>query len=426
MKVTGETAGGSTGPRVSFRLVLSRRDFFRVWLSQAVSYVGDRFTQVALFLYVLDLYEGSAGAAGLLIMVQCLPLIIFGSLAGVFVDRWDKRRTMVACDLVRAAIIAVVPFLAADTRLFVFVVAFLMQTATTFFTPALQASVPELLERRDEILVANSLMYSTKYFTDIVGFSLAGIAVAAIGVKIAFVIDAVTFLFSAWLLVGIGKRLVAGAPRPGGLGAYWEDLKEGIRYHRTNPVVFSLLVSFTLGVLAMGGLNALLVVAVEKILRVEEYWWGFLLSAQAVTMFATAAAIGRWGQRAPKPGFILAGFLGVGLSAIGLSATRSLVVAFLLYGVVGAANAAFLVPSITWLQEIVPFEIRGRVLGLRNMVVNLAAVVSAGVIGPLGDSLGLAPAMAGVGVFLCLTALASSALPGFRGAFRRPPAELAA
>ncbi|RJQ10858.1 MAG: MFS transporter [Bacillota bacterium] len=414
-------AGGQD--HVNFRTVLSRRDFFRVWLSQAVSYLGDRLTQVALTIYVLRLSEGSATAIGVFLLAQSVPVIVLGPFAGVLVDRWDKRRTMVACDVARAAIIACAPFLG-DARL-LYLIAFLMSAVSTVFTPALQASVPELLGRREEILVANSLLYSTKYFTDLLGFSLAGAVVMAAGLDAAFFIDSFTFMLSALFIIGVSKVLVAGTPKRITPAGVWEDLKAGIRYHGSNPVVLSLLVSFGLGVLAMGGLNTLLIVAVERLLGVGEYWWGFLLSVQAVFMFAATAATGRWGQKVPRPLLIVPGFLGIGLCAIALSVTRSLPLAFVVYAVLGVANALFLVPSVTWIQEVVPFELRGRVLGLRGMVLNLSAIISYAVAGPLGDILGVTPVMAGIGAFLCLAAVFSATLPGFRDSFaRKPPADL--
>lgn len=412
--MNGEAEAG----RVSYRAVLGRPDFFRLWLSQAVSYVGDRLTQVALFIYILQLADGSAAAVGYFMACQALPIILLGPVAGVLADRWDKRRTMVACDLVRAAIMLTVPFLG-DARL-VYVIGFLMASVSTLFTPAMQASVPELLGRREEIMVANSLLYSTKFFTDILGFTLAGAVVAFTGVKVAFVVDSLTFLVSALFLVRLTTGL-AGRERLRSLSGVWADLVAGIRYHRANPVVLSLLVSFSLGVLAMGGLNTLLLIAVDRLLGVERFWYGYLLAVQGVTMFLTTMALGKWATRVPKPYLILPGFLGTGLCAVALSVTRALPLAFPIYAVLGVANAVFLVPSVSWVQEVVPFEFRGRVMALRSMSLNLVALVSYVSAGTLADRLGVTPVMAGVGWFLVFTALVSLTLPGFR-VVRRPPA----
>lgn len=406
--------------RVTFGRVLQRPDYRRVWLSQGISYIGDRFTQVALMLYVLDLARGSAAAVGYALVAQSVPVIVLGLFAGVFADRWDKRKTMVACDLVRAAVIAAAPLARAPTH--IYAVAFLMSAVTSVFDPALRASVPELLHDRDEILVANSLMYSTKYFTDILGFTLAGLAVAAIGVRAAFLVDAASFVASAALLVRIRRRLAAaGPPRPLTLRSVAEDLAAGFRYHARNPVVLSLLVSFAVGVLAMGGLNTLLVVGVKRLLGVGDFWWSFLLATQAVAMFLAVTALGRWGQKVPKPYLILPGFFGIGAVSIGLGLCRSLPAAFGLYALLGVANTAFLVPSLTWIQEVVPFEFRGRVFALRGVTLNLANIASCAVAGPLGDSLGVTPTLVGAGALLCLTGFFSAFLPGFRDAFRPGP-----
>lgn len=406
--------------RVTFRRVLQRPDYRRVWVSQSISYVGDRFTQVALMIYVLDLAKGSATAVGLALVAQSVPVIVLGLFAGVFVDRWDKRATMVVCDLLRAAIIAVAPFVHDPSD--IYIIAFCMSAVTAVFEPALRASVPELLGDRNEIIVANSLMYSTKYFTDILGFALAGIAVASIGVKAAFLIDAASFLASAAFLIRIRRKLAAGEPRPVTLRGVWNDLADGIRYHGRNHVVLSLLISFSFGVLAMGGLNTLLVVAVGRLLGVGEFWWSFLLATQAVAMFVSAAALGRYGQKVPRPYLILPGFFGIGLAGLGLALCHSLPVAFGLYALLGLANTVFIVPSMTWIQEVVPFEFRGRVFGLRGVVLNLANIISCCLAGPLGDSTGVTPVLVGIGGLLCLTGALSAFLPGFRDAFGKKPA----
>lgn len=410
---------GTQAAPVRYRDVLGRSDFFRVWSAQAVSYIGDRLTQVALFIYILQLAGGSAAAVGYFMACQALPIILLGPVAGVLADRWDKRKTMVACDIARAAIILTVPFLG-DARL-VYLIGFLMASVSTLFTPAMQASVPELLGRREEIMVANSLLYSTKFFTDILGFTLAGAVVAVTGVKIAFIIDAFTFLISALFLVRLTTNLVVTRERLRSLAGVWKDLIEGIRYHQANPVVLSLLISFSLGVLAMGGLNALLLIAVDRLLSVDRFWYGYLLGVQGVTMFSTTMALGKWATRVPKPYLILPGFLGTGLCAVALSVTRSLPLAFGIYGVLGVANAVFLVPSLSWVQEVVPFEFRGRVMALRSMALNLVALVSYVAAGSLADRLGVTPVMAGVGWFLVFTAVVSLGLPGFK-VTRRPAA----
>jgi len=400
------------GPSITFRLVLSRRDYFRVWLSQGISCIGDRLTQVALFIYIVQIANGSATAIGLSMIAQSAPVVILGLVAGVFIDRWDKRKTMVICDLLRAGIIVTAPF--TDNPLIIYLIAFLMSAVTSVFGPALQAATPELLDDRREILVANSLMYSTKFFTDILGFSVAAAVVAITGVKVAFLIDSASFVVSALLIMGVRRRLGAAKPKPVTLASVWNDFVAGFRYHRQNVVVFSLLISFSLGVLAMGGINAMLLLAVQRVLEVEMYWWSIFLAVQAVAMFATAAIIGGWGHKAPRAHLILLGFLGVGLSAIGLAVTRTLPLAFVLYSVMGAANAAFLIPSIAWLQEVVPFEYRGRVFSLRGMVLNLAAIISYAATGVLGDAVGVVSVLSGVGAALCLTTVISAFLPGFR------------
>lgn len=408
--------------RVSFREVLSRPDFCRLWISQATSALGDRLTQIALAVFIMALSEGSAFAVGTFLACQALPLIVFGPLAGVLVDRWDKRRTMVVCDIIRAIIIASVPFLG-DARL-VYVAVFLLALVSTVFGPSIMATVPELLGRRQEILVANSLMYSTKFLTDILGFTLAATIIVATGPKLAFLMDGFTFLISAALIMRITTVIAIPPAKKLNLAGVWDDLRAGIGYHRDNPAVLSLLICFSVGVLAMGGMNALLIVAIDRLVGAGDFWYGYLMAVQGVTMFSTTLAIARWCQKVPRQMLILPGFFLTGLCALALSINTSLELSFVIYAFLGVANTAFLVPSIAWIQELVPFQFRGRVTALRNMVLNLAAVGSYLVFGWLADlpDWGVTPAMAITGLLLILTAIGSLALPGFRITAGRRPA----
>jgi len=401
--------------RVTFGQVLSRRDFFRVWSAHTVSLLGDRLTQVAIMIYVLELSGGSAALVSLSLAAPLLPYVLLGPFAGVLVERWDKRKVMVVCDLARAAIVCSVPFF--DKPWPVLAAAFLMGCFSTCFSPAQLSAIPELLESKREILVAQSLMSSTRYLTDLLGFTAASGVVMAMGCRPAFLIDALTFVVSASFLVRVTKRLVVDGPREVSLAAFRDELVGGIRYHRDNPVVLSQLVSFTVGVLGIAGLNPLLLIAIPRLMGAAPSIYGFLLATQSVTMLLTSTAIGHFGQKVPKPAFVVLGFFGLGLCALGFAFNRSVPVAFLLYALLGLANATFVVPSWSWVQESVPFEFRARVVSLRNTMANLAGMLSYFAAGPLADRFGVGPVACLIGVATCLAAVSSIPLPGFREAF---------
>ena len=136
--------------------VLRQRDFSLLWFGGVLSVIGDYFLFAALPFFVYE-RTGSALASGAMFVAETLPRLLFGSVAGVFVDRWDRKRTMVVSDLSRALIL--LPLLAAAAGgplVLVYVVAFVEASVSMFFSPAKSATIPNLVAERD-LTAANSV-----------------------------------------------------------------------------------------------------------------------------------------------------------------------------------------------------------------------------------------------------------------------------
>lgn len=419
-------AQGPRQSRVGFLQVIRRRDFRLIWIAQAGSYIGDRLEEVAFWILIMRLANGSAAAVSFVLIASRLPRVILGPIAGVLVDRWDKRRAMVACDLLRALVILTVPFI--PRAEYVYLAAFLMASVATFFDPAVLSAVPETLADREEIVVANSISYSTKYITDLAGFAAAALVVGLIGLAPAFYIDSISFLFSAILISRVVSRLAPtaapapsaapaagqGSPGNGGRSNFAAQLADGFRYHRANPTVLSLLISTSLALVAIGGINTLLVVAVPRLLGVPDHWLGYYVAVQAVGMFGVALALQPLTRLFNKARLIVLGYLLGGLAIVALAWNHSVWLGFVIFFVMGLANTAFMAPAITWVQEITPFEYRGRVMALRLTALNLIFAISAPSFGELADHLGLAPVLAAAGIVMVVAGVVSAFLPGFR------------
>ncbi len=178
---------------------LRHRDFALLWTAGLVSIAGGFALVVALLLHAYAL-TGSAIAAGGVFAAGVLPRVLFGSVAGVFVDRWDRKRTMVAADLLSA--LALLPLLAVDSadRLWVL---FLSQAATgtlvLFFGPAEAALLPKLVGE-ERLVEANALNALNNNLGRLVGPAIGGVLYAQVGLSGAVLADAATFLLSATLV----------------------------------------------------------------------------------------------------------------------------------------------------------------------------------------------------------------------------------
>ncbi len=224
-------------------LLRTNRNFRLLYIGQAISQLGDWFNAVAVFALLLDL-TGSATAVAWMMIVQILPVAVVGPMAGVVVDRVDRRRLMIAADVARGGLILGLLFIRrADQVWIAYVVMALTVSASAFFEPARTAIIPNLTSA-DELLPANALSSATWSAMLAIGASVGGLVTAIAGRNIAFAINSASFFASA-LFIGrmTFRSTLIGAPRPAGLAALTgaADLVEGFRYVRRESHVAALL-----------------------------------------------------------------------------------------------------------------------------------------------------------------------------------------
>lgn len=183
--------------------VLKNKNFLFLWLGQIVSQFGDRLTQMAIFGLIYKRLEGdpSAMANAKMIFFTLLPVFLINPLAGVYVDRWGKRKTMWVSDLIRAIVVLVLGIFFLDSQLLipVYILIFMIFCVGRFFIPAKMAIIPSLVKKED-LVMANSLVSVTAMISGVVGFGVGGLIVEWWGPKGGFIVDALTFFASAVLI----------------------------------------------------------------------------------------------------------------------------------------------------------------------------------------------------------------------------------
>jgi predicted MFS family arabinose efflux permease len=218
-----------------FRLLRSNPSVARLWVAQAVSLVGDWFTLIALSVLVSGETAGSGVTVSGLLLVQILPTVVVGPYAGVLVDRWDRRRLLVASDLLRAVIVVALVFAVIPGRLpLLFILAFLHFSVATVFEPARAALLPRLV-RGEELVAATTLSTVTWSVMTAFGGALGGLVLAGVGLRTAFFVDSLTFLVSASLVARLATPAAAGQ----GQGLPRATFREGVLWAIAHPGVGS-------------------------------------------------------------------------------------------------------------------------------------------------------------------------------------------
>jgi MFS family permease len=404
---------------IGTRDLLRLPDFRRLYAAQAVSDVGDGMTYLALFLAVLHLTDSTAAIALMSILVA-LPPVTIGLFAGAWADRADRRRIMVASDTLRAAVVVLlVPAVLAGSVPAIFVLATIQAVIGTFFTPARIALLPRAVPT-EGLLAANSLGQMTRMVAGVVGATVTGVIAGTAGVVWpVFVVDAVTFLASAVVVVGVTRELgrpaaqAAAAIRARGMGA---SVVDGLRVIARSAPLVATLGGVAVTMLGVGAINVLFIPFLVDELGASPAWAGPLEAAQTLSMVLSGALLTGLAGRVRAPRLFTGGLVGVS-ACIALLAVAPGPLALL--GILFAVGA-FVMPvqatTMTIVQGSTTDETRGRVGGALNAAIQTATIASMAAAGILADVVGMRTVFA-LGAAVTLAAAATA-----WALFRRAPA----
>jgi MFS family permease len=221
-------------------LLRENKNCRQVWMGQVVSEIGDHFNNIAVLSLVMAA-TGSGVAVAAVMLARALPAVLAGPVAGVALDRWDRRRIMIASDLARAAIAAAFIWSIPEGRVWlVLLLSAGLMFASPFFTSGRTSILPSIARPR-ELHAANSLTQTTQWATQTAGTLLAGYFVAEFGFVWAFVANAASFVFSAIAIRGL--KLEGAGFRPAGSGGSvrpWQEYREGLRYIGTTALTLAI------------------------------------------------------------------------------------------------------------------------------------------------------------------------------------------
>jgi MFS transporter, DHA3 family, macrolide efflux protein len=369
-----------------YRRLFRNRHFMALWIGQLVSFVGDYFEWLAIPILVQSM-TGSTLMVGLALISNSIPVLLLGPIAGVFVDRWDRKKTMLAADVLRALLILVCLTVQSPDQVWIyFVVGFGMSSISRFFFPALNASLPLIVTDKEDLVVANGMMQIVQTVGLLAGPAMAGLVIGFWGAPAAFIIDSLTFLISAVAILTV--TIPHTNPGNNRLNEVWGELKEGVAYLFGNPVMRSVLNLMTVVMLGIGAINVLWIPYLRTIFGVGPEGIGMVDSAQGVGMVIGGLALGALSVLFRKALIVGVGIMivGVGLGAMGLAPNFAVIV--ILNIIVGMAMIPAQSILYTLMQTSVPDIKRGRVSSGLSAVTTTASLASMAAASLLGDIIG--------------------------------------
>lgn len=388
-------------PEPGFLPVLKNLNFLTLWSGQVFSQLADKVYLVLMIALIASHFQAEgqsiSGWVSSLMVAFTIPAVLFGSVAGVFVDHWRKRPVLVATNLLRGGLVLGLPiFLWAFQGvspianlpmgfLILLTITFLVSTLTQFFAPAEQATIPLIVERR-HLLSANSLYTMTMMASVIVGFAL-GEPLLALADRLLAPISSQLHAgsdFGKELLVG-GSYAIAGTllmllktnekviDSDETLPDVWTNIREGLRYLKHQSHVRVAMIHLVILFSIFAALAVLAVRLAEVMPEIKSSQFGFLLAAGGVGMAFGAVLVGQFGQRFSRAQLSLYGSMGMAASLAAVSLfTQHLFPTLPLLVLLGACAAVAGVPMQTAIQEETPEEMRGKVFGLQNNAINIA------------------------------------------------------
>lgn len=379
--------------------VLARQRDYRLVLSAGlVSLTGDWIlrTGLAFQVYVLT---GSTLASGGLLLSSFVPMVVLGSLAGVFVDRWDRRRTMIVTNLLHA--ILLLPLLAVrdESAIWIVYAVVLVQSCLQqFFRPAEQSLIPVLVEPR-QLVTANALNSQSSDIARLVGAGIGGLLAGLGGLPLLAIVDAATFLVAMGLIVRVRHRVVRTLTQSasGAIQRLKAEWTEGIRLCVTGPAMRLLFVFCLVTGVGEGVMSTLFAPFVSAELGGDGTAYGLIVSSQAVGGIVGGLVAAAVGSRLPAATMWGAGAFLFGLIDLALFCYplvwHSVIPAFVCMIIVGLPGAFTVAGMMTVLQRRTEDASRGRIFGAISAAEGVAVLIGIASAGVLGDLVGIIPVL---------------------------------
>jgi len=307
---------------------------------------------------------GSTLSTGVVFALYTLPYIFFGPLAGVLIDRFNKRSVMVVADVLRAALVATVPFAASHSLFAVYVLSFAMATAAVFFEPSKLALLPDIVPP-GHLMRANSLMATGENLTEILGYTLAGFTLAFVSTTTAFRIDSASFAVSAAALVLMKYRAPLQERGAETASTLRHELREGFRFLRRHRGLFWNTIMIVMSMAGLGAGYPLTFFLAVNVLGGGTRAFGVFEAVIAAGYLVGSIVLAAMATRIRKGHAMILGLATMGLSLAVIALANNTWQACIPLFISGVANSVVAIAVDTYLQEAVPQELRGRVFGVR-------------------------------------------------------------
>jgi len=369
--------------RAGLRAVMARPGYRRLWAARTISQWGDVAQFTTLALLVLRLTGSGLGVSGA-VLAEIAPVLLLAPVAGSLVDRLPRVPVMVAADLARLVLAAILAVWHSDIGV-VYAVAFGLSAGSVFFNPAAGSLLPSLVGA-DELVAANSGIWSAAVLSQVLLAPLAGLLASTAGFGWAFAVNAASFAISALLLRGLRAT---EPPRPVVTATIWVQGREVLGVLGRDRLLRALAVAQALAALSAGATSALLVLLAARRLHAGGGGYGLMLAGIGVGAFCGPLLLTRLGTRARRPQLVFAAFGLRGVVDLVLASVTALPAALAALAFYGVGTSTGNVTFSSVIQSHVPEQLRGRVFSAFDLIWQAMRLASLLLGGLLADAYGI-------------------------------------
>ena len=391
--------------------VFRHRDFRLMWTGQFVSTAGTALTSLAASILIYRL-TGSALSVGLMMIATAAPSLLVGLFAGVIVDRYDRKRIMIITELLRAVLIALIPFLVAQHIAWLYVIVALTSAIAQFYDPAHESVLPEVAPEK-ELAAANSLMSISSFGSTAIGFAASGLIASAANIDWAFYIDAISFLVSALCIALITVKPLDVEEDDASAAMVVRNLRVGLRFLFETPVLRSLFIVLIPVLISYGLSNSLLLPFSDRALGATEFEYGIQEALTSVAFVICSLIMAGIFDRMREGQWISLSWIGMGILTMIYAMLTSIPLAMVVIAMSGFANAPSAIGGRLILQRNTPREMRGRVNSAYFVARDVVFLAGMGLAG-LADFIDVRVMFLISGIILLVGGLLVLVLPGLR------------
>lgn len=368
------------------------RDFLCLWLAQIISQFGDRINQMALIGLIAGRTPGSALELAKILSFTIIPVFIIGPIAGVYVDRWDRRTTLFVCDFLRGMLVLSIPciFMNKASIIPIYFIVFLAFCLSRFYVPAKMSIIPDLVEEKD-LLIANSLVSVTGMIAFVLGCATGGFIVERFGSRGGFFWDATTFFISGLLVFIIRPKIKLNFNRTRFLKtgkdmmtairkSVFTEFMDGIHYLKDRQEIRFIINMLFILFAAAGAIYVVIIVFIQETFHSVTRELGLLAVFLGVGLFLGALLYGRFGEKISRFKTIFFCLLSGGVMLIVFAAvvqnTRNFILAALLSFILGLIVGPIIIAANTIVHQVSKDEMRGKVFSSLEVVIHLAFLIA--------------------------------------------------